>query len=71
MTNTQIAAGLVLVEQMERDARAEWDAMAKSDNGVEYLAAMGVTRQAGALKKALEQLIVSRATAAHRAATTR
>jgi hypothetical protein len=72
MTETDLAAAHVDAERIETAAKAAWDASAPhTDNGPEYMAAMSVTRQAGSLKRALEQWIVTRATAAHRAAATR
>lgn len=56
-----MAAALVRVQVLERDARVHWDALSDGSDGLEYQAAMGVVRQAGALRKALEQWIVTRA----------
>jgi hypothetical protein len=66
VTDTGAAAALVRVQVIERDARAAWDALSDGTNGQEYVAVQAVVRQAGALRKALEQLIVTRATAAAR-----
>jgi hypothetical protein len=71
MTDEAIAGYAVAVGQMEVAARTHWDAIAASDDAAEYTAVMGVVRQAGALRKSLEQLIVTRATKAPRAAASR
>lgn len=71
MTDDALAAAAVSVGTLEREARAAWDALADGHDGHEYQAAMGVVRQAGALRRALETWIVSRATKAQRAAVTR
>lgn len=64
MKDTAVAAALVRVQVLERDARAYWDTLSDGQRGDEYQAVMGVVRQAGALRRSLEQLIVTRATQA-------
>jgi len=71
VTDAEIARQTVLVASLEKTARAHWDAIARTDDGIEYQAAMGVVRQAGALRRSLEQWIVARATKAQRAAASR
>lgn len=67
ITDTGAAAALVRVQVLEREARAHWDALSHGQAGEEYIAVQAVVRQAGALRKALEQLIVTRATTAAQA----
>lgn len=71
MTDEQLAAACVEAGAIEVAARAAWDAIAQAEDASEYQAAMGVVRQAGALRRALEVWIVARATKAPRAAVTR
>lgn len=66
MTDADIAVATVTVQELERTARAHWDALSDGENGLEYQAAMGVVRQAGSLRKSLENWIVTRATTASR-----
>lgn len=62
MTDKALASAAVEVQALEVTARAAWDALAAQADGVEQQAAMTATRQAGALRRALEQWIVVRAT---------
>lgn len=71
MTDAELAAFTVQAQQLEAAARAHWDTLAHGRDGEEYQAVMGVVRQAGGLRKSLEQLIVIRATKAQRAAAAR
>lgn len=70
MTDEAIAAATVAVQALERDARAYWDTLSLA-HGEEHVAMQGVVRQAGALRRSLEHLIVTRATTAPRAAARR
>jgi hypothetical protein len=71
VTDADLAGYVVRVAEIEVETRAHWDAIASGTDAEEYRAAMGAVRQAGALRRALEQLIVVRATRAQRAATSR
>jgi hypothetical protein len=71
VTDDDLAAFTVLAQRLETTARAHWDTLADGRDGEEYQAVMGVVRQAGGLRKSLEQLIVTRATKAQRAAAVR
>ncbi len=62
MTGQELADALVLTQQIEAAARAEWDVIAATDDTREYQVAMATVRQAGALRRALETWILMRAT---------
>ncbi len=59
MTDASLAVMLTVVREMETSARASWDAMT-GDDVPEYQAAMATVRQAGALRRSLEQWILGR-----------
>lgn len=59
MTDAALAAATVAVTQIEVDARSHMEASAA--DAVERDAAIGVMRQAGALRRAQENWIVTRA----------
>lgn len=59
MTDAALAAATVAVTQIEVDARAHMEA--SGTDAVERDAAIGVMRQAGALRRAQENWIVRRA----------
>lgn len=61
MTDWALARMLSTVREMETSARDAWDAMDGSDTQ-EYQAAMGMVRQAGALRRSIETWILMRAT---------
>lgn len=61
MTDADLAVSLTTVREIETTARASWDAMT-GDDAQEYQAAMGMVRQAGALRRSIETWILMRAT---------
>lgn len=61
MTDAALATALKTTQEIETSARASWDAMDGSD-AQEYQAAMGMVRQAGALRRSIETWILMRAT---------
>lgn len=71
MTDEELAAHTVAAGGIEAAARKHWDAIAAGTDQGEYQAAMAVCRTAGSLRRALEEVIVARATKAQRAAVTR
>ena len=71
MTDSELAETHLAMGALETAARKQWDALAGGEDAVEYEAAMAVCRQAGSLRRSVENLIVARATKAQRAAVTR
>lgn len=61
MTDVYLALSLASAQEIEATARASWDAMT-GDDAQEYQAAMGMVRQAGALRRSIETWILQRAT---------
>jgi hypothetical protein len=61
MTDVFLALSLSAAKEIEATARTSWDAMTGED-AQEYQAAMGMVRQAGALRRSIETWILQRAT---------
>ncbi len=71
MTDEELAAHTIAARAIESAARMHWDALARAADASEYQVVMTVVRQAGSLRRALEDVIVARAMKAQRAAVTR